>query len=85
MKTYTFTQSKGKGTEKTYTLKESELKQREKDLLLGELIRQWEDSPVDTQIRFMKMMCDAVKGKNEERFKNVIKPIVDAIIKDLIP
>ena len=85
MKTYTFTKSKGGGIEETYTLKESELTQKEKDLLLGELLKVWDNSPIDTQISFMQMMCDAVKDKNTERFKNVIAPIVDDIIKDIIP
>lgn len=58
MKTYTFTKSEGGGAEETYTVKESKLKQKEKDLLLGILIRRYEDSPKEVQSKFKYMLCD---------------------------
>ena len=62
------------------TLKESELTKAHKDLFLGELLNRWDNSPKDTQIRFMQMLTDAVREQHNERFANVMMPIIDKMI-----
>lgn len=71
-KTFTFTALSPDQKEK-YTLKESELKQKHIDLLLGELLNRWDNSPKIVQIKFMQMLSEAAMGKMNERFENVIE------------
>lgn len=54
-KEFTFTNcsgfNNGKPVKETYTLKESQLGEKELDLLTGELIKKWDDSPREVQRR----------------------------------
>ena len=54
-RTYTFTTGfkDGKPTGETYTLKESELDAKHIDLLTGELMLKFQDSPQEVQRRFL--------------------------------
>ena len=76
-KTFTFTVSRSADKEETYMLRESELEQTHIDLLLGELLKRWEDSPVEVQRIFMDMLVRATREKslNERFFKDTISLI----------
>ncbi len=51
-----------------YVKKESELNQQEEDLLLGELIKKWNDTPSKVRVRFLQSGMDNYRKKHAEDF-----------------
>lgn len=60
-KIYTFTESKGIGKETVIRVKESELTHPQKQLLLGEAIKRFNDLPPDLQDKFFQYLMDELK------------------------
>lgn len=56
-----------------YEKTEDELTKAEKDLLLGELIQKWENNTKENQLRFMQMIMDAMKEKQQDEMFRKLK------------
>ena len=54
------------GISDRYEKTESELTKEEKDLLLGELIYRWENNTEENKTRFMEMIYQGLKERNNE-------------------
>lgn len=54
--------------EQEYILKESELENQHIQLLTGELIKYWNDSPKEVQSRFLQELTYQIKQKDKELF-----------------
>jgi uncharacterized membrane protein YheB (UPF0754 family) len=69
-KTYTFTKSSAAQQALVkYTKKESELNQEEKDLLLGELLKTWDNTPDEVTHRFTQMLIKDMTKQIDETIK----------------
>lgn len=83
-KTYTFTHSTGPGKTETITVKESDLTQQQKDLLLGELLRRWEDSPEIVKAEFMFKLTEVVQDRLSEGMGQKMMGSKLSIVRDLL-
>lgn len=73
-KTYVFFTYQGKKSKPVRTeLKESELEQGHKDILLGEMLQIWNNCPRDVRNAFLQKLQEAIIRDNDKNFENHLK------------
>lgn len=72
-RSYVFHVWRGAGKHERYEKTEDELTKAEKDLLLGELIQKWENNTKENQLRFMQMIMEAMKEKQQDEMFEKLK------------
>ena len=72
-RSYVFFVRRGVDEHERYEKTEAELTKAEKDLLFGELIQSWENNPKENQIRFMKMITDAINERRQDKTLEKLK------------
>lgn len=68
-KTFTFGLTRAGGGPRSYTRKESELKPSEINLLLGDLLKHYSDSPRIVQLLLVQRIVDEINKQNAESNK----------------
>lgn len=68
MKKFKFNYSGEDGVPYVDEVLEVNLSKAEKDLLLGELVEKWNNSPEDSKIRFLKIITDEIKNGGNQHY-----------------
>lgn len=90
-KIYTFYESTEGGVAKTISVKESDLTEKQLDLITGELVNSFNKAPLEVRNRFMrliinewtttasekkmKLLYDLIRGKNNREFDDALNTL----------
>lgn len=83
-KTYKFVEHSGANLPpRTFEVKEADLTSTQRNLLLGEVIKLFNDLPEREQYRFMQQALDSIPDKPSPQKKRVIDKLIDDMNDDI--
>lgn len=80
MKKYKFVISQGIDKQETVEVEEKDLTQPQKDLLLGELINVFNNTPEELKLKFLQGCFDNFRFQKSDKFNEMQEKAIEAMI-----